>query len=414
MTWNYILGVSAKDFVLESETAQVLGIGYTNTAETVKRYHNAGKKVICYLSVGTIADYDPDKADYEAVPGLVKTRYGQWPKERWVDYRLEGIKPLIRNRMKRAVSIGCDGIEPDNLGGYTHDEVKSWSNPLTKDDAIKYAKWLSNTAHDMGISIGLKNVLGILETVGSYFDYAINESCILWNECYRYKNFLNSGKAVFGVTYGDVNALRSSLCRNLEGLPISMIVKKSNQLYQERTIFDVNKYCGTSSSSRAVSLPTNYVTVKFKGILDNTTNHYLGVQELKEYPAFNIYELNDSESFKYYTWHLTSETSPSLMYLSTGEYGAEGKPSKYCLDLGSYKNSEGYNYLSIVECSSAKYKFKYSSSYSRTIDIYTLDGNHHTDSNGNKLCLYYSMTPRISRCKNPDSSKNMGWTRYYV
>jgi len=46
---------------------------------------------------------------------------------------------------------------------------------------------------------------------------------------------------------------------------------------------------------------SKYATIKFKGMLDNTDNFYLGVPELKEYENFNIYELTDTTSAKYRT-----------------------------------------------------------------------------------------------------------------
>ncbi|ORX80425.1 hypothetical protein BCR32DRAFT_327726 [Anaeromyces robustus] len=483
MKWNYILGVEPEEFDLDSENADVLGIGYLNSAETIQKYHDAGKMVICYFSVGTVADYDPDIKEYEAISGLVKTRHTQWPAERWIDFRVDGAKELIINRFKKAKEAGCDGIEPDHLGGYYHDEVKSWSNPLTMEDTVEYAKWLTEVAHDFGFSIGLKNGLGIIDQVGQYFDFAINESCTVYNECKRYNDFLASGKAVFGVSYGEVDDLKDSLCTNLKGYPISMIVKKSNALRQERTFFDVDKYCGYSpnyastsakststsssssssisrdvdlnsskkdnsssssskttdkdssssskttaksdeksktskpqatSTSKNASSPSSYVTIKFKGNLDYTSNFYLGVPELKEYASFDIYKLSTEKSYKYRTWHVTSTDKPSFMYLSTGTYGSIGEPSNYCLDLGEYTNQEGYNYLSIVDCSKASHKFMFGGSYNGSVDIYDAEDNHLKDRSGNKLCLYYSMTPRISKCKNPSNKGNMGWNKFVM
>jgi len=156
---------------------------------------------------------------------------------------------------------------------------------------------------------------------------------------------------------------------------------------------------------------SKYATIKFKGMLDNTDNFYLGVPELKEYENFNIYELTDTTSAKYRTWHVDSESKPSLLYLSNGSFGNIGEPSEYCLDLGTYTNSNGYNFLSIVKCSIAKHKFMYGKSYSNSIDVYDLNGNHLVDSNKNNLCLYYSMTPRVDKCSISGSKKNMSWKK---
>ncbi|ORX78289.1 hypothetical protein BCR32DRAFT_295136 [Anaeromyces robustus] len=240
-TWNYILG---NDVDVSSEKTQVVDMDIRKSIDKINGLHKLGKKVICYFSGGTIENFRDDYDDFMAVEGLVRNVYDDWPEERWLDYRVEGIKPLIRNRMKIAVNKNCDAIEVDNLDGYQMKEVQKWSNPLKKTDAIKYAKWLAETAHELGLSIGLKNVVGIIDDVSSYYDFAINENCILFDECYRYKNFLKQGKAVFGVTYNGLEEHKEALCKNLNGLPISMIIKEGKKLVQDNIIFDGKKYCG--------------------------------------------------------------------------------------------------------------------------------------------------------------------------
>jgi len=171
----------------------------------------------------------------------------------------------------------------------------------------------------------------------------------------------------------------------------------------------------STSSTSASSKATKYLTLKFKGTLKNTTNYYLGVSELKESASFNLHKEDNGKSNKYRTWHVTSMDRPSLLYLSDGTYGNHGEPSNLCLDLGEYKSSDGYNYLRVVKCSQAQYKFMYGGSYRNSIDIYNRDGEKHlTDKQGNKLCLYYSMTPRISKCKNTENNQNIGWEKHIL
>ncbi|OUM64535.1 glycoside hydrolase family 114 protein, partial [Piromyces sp. E2] len=200
-TWNIILG---HGFDISKEKAEAIVIDlHSNSAEDIKKYHDAGKKVLCYFSGGTIEDFRPDKDDYYKVDGLVKNEYKQWKGENWLDFRKEGIKPLITNRIKLAVEKKCDAVDVDNLDGCQDKSVLKWSNPLTKEDTIKFAKWLAATAHELGISISLKNSLFMIDEVGDDFDMAINESCVTHEkpECHHYKKFIDSGKAVFGITY---------------------------------------------------------------------------------------------------------------------------------------------------------------------------------------------------------------------
>ena len=99
--------------------------------------------------------------------------------------------------------------------------------------------------------------------------------------------------------------------------------------------------------------------------------------------------------------------------MSDGVSGNVGKPANYCLDLGDYVNNEtdNYNYLRIVNCSDAKFKFKYDTSYNKsygTINVYDNNGNPYYI-NSNHVCIYYSMTPRVDKCVNLSTKSKMDW-----
>jgi len=226
-TWNIVL---KGDLDIKKEKAQVVVIDvHSNSAEFIQSLHDAGKKVICYFSGGTYEDFRPDKDEYDKVDGLVKNKYKQWEGENWVDIRLDGLKPILKERMKLAASKKCDAVDVDNLDGCQDKSVmKKWSNPLTKEDTIVFAKWLSKTAHELGLAIGLKNALFMIDEVGADFDFAINESCANrdYNECALYKDFVKE-KAVFGITYQYKLKYRTNrLCDYLKDLNISMITKE--------------------------------------------------------------------------------------------------------------------------------------------------------------------------------------------
>jgi len=247
-TWNYVLEGKVD---LSNEPASVVDIDYKTDSETIKKIHDAGKKVICYFSGGTLENFRLDKSKFYAVSGLVRNAYEAWAGENWLDIRKEGLKPLMKSRMQEAIDKKCDALEVDNLDGWQQDEVQSWSSPLTKQDTIKYAKWLGSTAHELGISIGLKNGLFMINEVADYFDFAINESCATLShpECNLYKNFLNKGKAVLGISYQTyLDYDYDKLCKNLNGLGISMIIKETQTLKQAGSIFDAKKHCGSNFS----------------------------------------------------------------------------------------------------------------------------------------------------------------------
>ncbi len=105
----------------------------------------------------------------------------------------------MRLRLDAAAAKGCDGVEPDNVDGYTNNP----GFPLTGAHQRDYNRFLAEEAHARGLSVGLKNDLQQLATLEPWFDWALNEECAAYNECGRYTAFQGGGKAVFHVEYVD-------------------------------------------------------------------------------------------------------------------------------------------------------------------------------------------------------------------
>jgi len=175
---------------------------------------------------------------------------------------------------------------------------------------------------------------------------------------------------------------------------------------------NTNTNTNTSTSTNTNTNKSQYYAIK---LASNTgSKRYLGVETLATYEYFTQ---DDKKEAKYRTWHITDKSKPSQLYLSDGTYGNNGTPSEYCLDLGSYTDKEGYQYLEIIKCSKAKYKFKYGGTYSDTIDVYNSDNTHATDKKGNDLCVFYYSYPCVYKCsssvnKNYSSATNLKWTLY--
>ena len=182
---------------------------------TLKQLHAAGRKVICYMSAGSWEEYRDDAGDYPAE--ILGATLDGWPDEKWVDYRqIDQLGPILQARMDLAASKGCDGIEPDNIDGYSNNS----GFPLTAEDQLTFNCWLAEQAHARGLSIGLKNALDLVEELVSHFDWALNEQCFQYNECDKLLPFIQAGKAVFGVEYqGDISDFcPESLAHNFDWL----------------------------------------------------------------------------------------------------------------------------------------------------------------------------------------------------
>ncbi|MEA3548277.1 MAG: endo alpha-1,4 polygalactosaminidase [Thermodesulfobacteriota bacterium] len=187
---------------------------------TIDKLHNDGRIVICYLSAGSWEEYRPDKDDYPE--SILGNTLDGWPDERWVDIRrLDTLGPILEARMDLAVSKNCDGIEPDNIDGYTNDNGFS----LTPEDQLIFNRWLASEAHKRGLSIGLKNDLNQIEELVEYFDWALNEQCFQYKECETLKPFIQAGKAVFGVEY---NGSPDTFCPKADELDFDWLKKSLN------------------------------------------------------------------------------------------------------------------------------------------------------------------------------------------
>jgi len=174
----------------------VSGNNTTLNAAAVAAIHSAGGRAICYVDGGTWENW---RADAGAFPSSVLGRNNGWPGEKWLDIRQTSILlPIMQARVQKCVTAGFDAVEWDNVDGYSN----RTGFTLTAADQIAYDAGLANLAHQVGLTVALKNDVGQLTDLASYFDFAINEQCQQYNECTGYTaNFINAGKAVFQVEY---------------------------------------------------------------------------------------------------------------------------------------------------------------------------------------------------------------------
>lgn len=169
---------------------------FDNDASVVAALHAAGRKAICYVDAGTFEGFRPDAGAYpESVKG---NRVGGFPDERWLDIRqLSVLQPILGARLDQCVTKGFDGVDFDNVDGYTNDT----GFPLTADDQLTFNVWLANAAHSRALSVALKNDLDQIPTLVSYFDWVVDEQCFQYRECDLLLPFIQAGKAVMEIEY---------------------------------------------------------------------------------------------------------------------------------------------------------------------------------------------------------------------
>ena len=199
---------------------------------TVQMLHANGKKVICYVDVGSWENWRDDAAQFPA--SILGTTYSGFPDERWLDIR--DVNPLksttgtklayiLKARFDRAKAMGCDAIEPDNMDGYDSTAHEASGFPLTYEDQILFNLWVADEVHSRGMYVGLKNNINQARDSRIYmaFDFVVSEQCFQYKECQFFDKFLELDKPVFEAEYG---MALTKFCPKAKPLRISAIKKR--------------------------------------------------------------------------------------------------------------------------------------------------------------------------------------------
>jgi len=193
---------------------------FDNEASVVAGLHAQGRKVVCYISVGSWEDWRPDKEKFP--DEVIGNNYDGWPGEKWLDIRqIELLAPIMQARMDMCQAKGFDGIEPDNIDGYTNKTGFS----LTYQDQLNYNRWLAEEAHQRGLSIGLKNDDEQARDLLPYFDWALTEDCFDQGWCEEMRPFISAGKAVFAAEYTGTGISLDEFCPQAQVMGFSAILK---------------------------------------------------------------------------------------------------------------------------------------------------------------------------------------------
>lgn len=243
--WNWIISETVTNSRIKKINVPVIDIDLFDTSKkTIDSLHKKNITVVCYFSAGTYENWRSDSKDMKKIKGLLRTKVSGWEDEKWLDFRIEGIKNIMTNRLKMAKEKECDSVEFDNVDAY---ENVNWKDRLSIDDQIKYNIWLAKKAHEYNLGAGLKNAVDLLSNsmVIENFDFAINEDCYLYNECNKYADFINSNKAVLAAFYSENRKLsinlKKKICKQTQSLEMSIIIKDDLDFQYKK--FDKNVYC---------------------------------------------------------------------------------------------------------------------------------------------------------------------------
>jgi hypothetical protein len=191
---------------------------FDTTPSTVTTLHADGRHVVCYIDAGSWENWRPDAAQY---PGSVKGRaLAGWPGERWLDIRrIDVLGPILASRMDQCQAKGFDGVEFDNVDGYSN----RTGFPLTASDQLTFDRWLATQAHDRDLAVGLKNTLDLADQLEADFDFSILEQCYQYRECSLVQPFIADHKSVIDIEY---KLSRGQFCAQAAKLGIAAMRKR--------------------------------------------------------------------------------------------------------------------------------------------------------------------------------------------
>jgi len=168
---------------------------FSTTSEEISNMHTLGRRVVCYLSVGT---YESFRSDANTFPDSTLGNYLEGSTtERYIDTRSQAIRDIMKARIQMGVKKGCDGLDIGNLDSYRAES----SFPLTTNTAINYLTYLSTQTHNLNTAIGVRNCPEIATQSIFLVDYEINESCVAYEECDIFQPFISAGKPVLHIEY---------------------------------------------------------------------------------------------------------------------------------------------------------------------------------------------------------------------
>ena len=217
LTWQWQIG---NDEIDTSIAADVYDIDMYVEQAIINELHAKGRRVICYISVGSWEDWRSDQDQFP--PEILGKEYEGWPGEKWLDIRqIEQLAPILRARLDLCKAKGFDAVEPDNMEIYTNDT----GFPLTYADQLRFALWLADEAHQRGLAIGQKNAADMVADLVNVFDFAITEDYFYYGMAETMLPYIQTGKPVFAAEYTDLPGDFESFCRQSAQLGFSTILK---------------------------------------------------------------------------------------------------------------------------------------------------------------------------------------------
>jgi hypothetical protein len=181
---------------------------FGTSATVVAMLHGMGRRVVCYVDVGTWENWRPDAKEFPK--RVLGNKDGHWKGERWLDVRATSVlEPIMAHRLDLCKKKGFDGVDPDNLDGYQN----STGFPLTYREQLIYDSWVAKAAHDRGLTAAQKGDDGQVADLVKVYDFAVVEQCFVQGWCNKFDVYTNNNRLVVDVEYyGNVTRFKQKNC----------------------------------------------------------------------------------------------------------------------------------------------------------------------------------------------------------
>lgn len=218
LTWQWQLEGEQIDTSIE---ADVYDIDLYADQAIIDRLHAQGRRVICYISVGSWEEWRPDEKQFPRQ--VIGKAYQGWAGEKWLDIRqIELLAPIMSARLDLCQAKGFDGVEPDNMDVLDNET----GFPISYQDQLAYARWLAEQAHARGLAIGQKNAASQTQELVDLFDFAILEDAFYYDWAVELLPYTQAGKAVLAAEYTDLDGDFEAACRQAQAWGFSAILKR--------------------------------------------------------------------------------------------------------------------------------------------------------------------------------------------
>ena len=138
----------------------------------IDKLHGMGRKVVCYISVGTWENWRKDAGKFPK--SVIGKPDGGWKGERWLDVRQTQIlEPIMTARLQMCKAKHFDGVDPDNMDGFEN----RTGFKISYKQQLAYNAWVAQEAHALGLTADEKGDNDQVQDMAKYFDFAVTEEC---------------------------------------------------------------------------------------------------------------------------------------------------------------------------------------------------------------------------------------------